>query len=155
MSGSIQDRIFAFVQSRKERGATAAEIASAYLFPTGTQPAIAEKLAQSILSSDARLTRRADGLWVALAPAGPAAAPGFTVLESVGVMVGRRPCEVECSAIRLDAAQSIRAGYRPHVHPPCRRSTSSSRARRSHWSPVGSIAIPDKPAPPGGASRYR
>lgn len=122
MSGSIQDRIFAFVQSRKERGATAAEIAATYLFPTGAQPAIAEKLAQSILSSDARLTRRDDGLWIALAPAAPAQAPGFTVLESVGVMVGRRPCEVECSAIRLDstakAVGARGAALRPDPWPP-------------------------------------
>lgn len=122
MSGSIQDKVFAFVQSRKERGATAAEIASAYLFPTGAQPAIAEKLAQSILSADARLTRRADGMWVALAPATPAQVPGFTVLESVGVLVGRRPYDVDCSAIRLDAAGKAAgargAAIRPEPWPP-------------------------------------
>ena len=122
MSGTIQDKVFAFIQSRGERGATAAEIASAYLFPTGAQPAIAEKLAQSILSADARLTRRGDGTWAAMVPATPAQIPGFTVIEGVGAMVGRRPYEVDCSAIRLDAggkpAGARGAAIRPDPWPP-------------------------------------
>ena len=119
--GPIQERVLAFVRARGERGVAPAEVAAAFLFPTGAQPAMAEKLAEGILSADARLKRRADGLWVAAAPVSAAPA-AFTVIETVAAEYGGRFLDLECSAIRVEAdgrpTGARGAAVRPDPWPP-------------------------------------
>ena len=111
----------AFIAERGDRGVTASELADVFLHPASATPELCAHLIQSVLARDARVARRPDGKWAAIAPESAAADASYTVLETLAAAAGSGQIIVEWAGVHVDAlgrsGEAAGAAIRPEPWP--------------------------------------
>lgn len=103
MSGSIQDKMVAFISARGEQGVTSAELTDVFLHPASAPPVLCARLIRNVLAGDPRVAERPDGKWAApVRERAAQSAEEFCVIEALEAVAGTRRVIVEWSAVRVD-----------------------------------------------------